>query len=88
MHNACIGEMENTSSLPIMMIDVVFETYLLTYLLSFFLSLMKLWRGSLSALLVCRLMYMIPQGFWSSITKGWGLSGNVGAKTTFRGQGR
>ena len=26
MHNACIGELGNTSSLPIMMINVVFET--------------------------------------------------------------
>ena len=26
MHNACIGELGNTSSLPIMMIKVVFET--------------------------------------------------------------
>ena len=57
-------------------------------ILSFFLSLMKLCRDSPSALLVCHLMNMIPQGFWSSITKGWGLSGTVGAKTTFRRQGR
>ena len=26
MHNACIGELGNTSTLPIMMINVVFET--------------------------------------------------------------
>ena len=26
MHNTCIGELGNTSSLPIMMINVVFET--------------------------------------------------------------
>ena len=26
MHNACIGEVGDTSSLPIIMIDVVFET--------------------------------------------------------------
>ena len=36
---------------------------MLTYLLSFFRSLMKLCRDSPPVLLVCRLMNMIPQGF-------------------------
>ena len=59
-----------------------------TGILSFFLSLMKPCCDSPPVLLVWHLMNMITQGFWSSITKRWGMSGTVGAKSTFQGQGR
>ena len=57
-------------------------------ILSFFLSLMKLCRDSPSALLVCRLMNMIPQGFLEQHHERVGTERHRGCKNHFPRAGR